>query len=116
MYLLDQYSTTHDQERLGDWEASSPEDVRSEVTRMREVLRRYPVNAKRRILSPPAARLRISPRIAAKASGANRPPLETCGESSDDRAIRDVPEHGHERGVPPVVPEHESRRLEQRRL
>jgi hypothetical protein len=46
MYLLDQYSTTHDQERLGDWEDSSPEDVRSEVTRMREVLRRYPVNAK----------------------------------------------------------------------
>lgn len=45
MYLLDQYSTTHDQDRLGDWEDSSPEDVRSEVTRMREVLRRYPVDA-----------------------------------------------------------------------
>ena len=45
MYLLDQYSTTHDQERLGVWEESSPEDVRSDVTRMREVLRRYPVIA-----------------------------------------------------------------------
>jgi len=32
MYLLDQYSTTQDQDRLGDWEDSSPEDVRSEVT------------------------------------------------------------------------------------
>jgi len=46
LYLLDQYSTTHDQDRLGDWEDSSPEDVRSEVTRMRDVLRRYPVDAK----------------------------------------------------------------------
>jgi hypothetical protein len=46
MYLLDQYSTTHDQDRLGDWEDSSPEDVRPEVTRMRDVLRRYPVDAK----------------------------------------------------------------------
>ncbi|MDF2754117.1 MAG: hypothetical protein K0S82_2500 [Gaiellaceae bacterium] len=36
MYMLDQYSTAHDQDRLGDWEDSSPEDVRSEVTRMRE--------------------------------------------------------------------------------
>ena len=44
MYLLDQHSTTHDQDRLGNWEESSPEDVRSEVTRMREVLRRYPVD------------------------------------------------------------------------
>ena len=44
MYLLDQHSTTHDQDRLGDWEDSSPEDVRSKVTRMREVLRRYPVD------------------------------------------------------------------------
>jgi hypothetical protein len=46
MYLLDQYSTTHDQDRLADWEDSSPEDVRSDVARMRAVLRRYPVNAK----------------------------------------------------------------------
>ena len=46
MYLLDQYSTTHDQDRLADWEDSSPEDVRSDVGRMRAVLRRYPVNAK----------------------------------------------------------------------
>ena len=46
MYLLDQYSTTHDQDRLGDWEDSSPEDVRSDVSRMRGLLRRYPVNAR----------------------------------------------------------------------
>ena len=46
MYLLDQHSTTHDQDRLGDWEDSSPEDVRAEVIQMREVLRRYPVNAR----------------------------------------------------------------------
>src|SRR5829696_1619014 len=117
MYLLDQYSTTHDQDRLGDWEDSSPEDVRSEVTRMREVLRRYPVNAKAPDIF--AARLPVEDFAEDRcgASGATRPRrLETCGESSDDRAIRDVPEHGHERGVPPVVPEHESRRLEQRRL
>jgi hypothetical protein len=46
MYLLDQYSTTHDQDRLGDWEDSSPEGVGPEVTRMRDVLRRYPVDGK----------------------------------------------------------------------
>ena len=46
MYLLDQHSTTHDQDRLGDWEDSSPDEVRPQVTRMREVLRRYPVNAR----------------------------------------------------------------------
>jgi hypothetical protein len=45
MYLLDQYSTTHDQDRLADWEDSSPEDVRSDVARMRAILRRYPVDA-----------------------------------------------------------------------
>jgi hypothetical protein len=44
LYLLDQHSTTHDQERLGDWEDSSPEDIRSDVTRMRGILRRYPVD------------------------------------------------------------------------
>lgn len=45
LYLLDQYSTTHDQGRLAEWEDASPDDVRSDVTRMRDVLRRYPVDA-----------------------------------------------------------------------
>ena len=45
MYLLDQHSTTHDQGRLGEWEDSAPEDVHADVIRMREVLRRYPVDA-----------------------------------------------------------------------
>jgi hypothetical protein len=45
LYLLDQYSTTHDQDRLSEWEDSSPADVRPDVARMRTVLRRYPVDA-----------------------------------------------------------------------
>lgn len=45
IHLLDQHSTTLDAEALGDWEESSPEDVRAAASDLGGALRRYPVDA-----------------------------------------------------------------------
>ena len=45
MYLVDQYSSTFDTERLGDWEESSPEELRASAEHAAAALRRYPVDA-----------------------------------------------------------------------
>lgn len=45
MYLVDQYSTTFDAERLGDWEESTPEEIRTSAEQAATALRRYPLDA-----------------------------------------------------------------------
>jgi arsenate reductase-like glutaredoxin family protein len=45
MYLVDQHSTTLDAERLGDWEESTPDEIRASAERAATALRRYPVDA-----------------------------------------------------------------------
>jgi hypothetical protein len=45
IYLLDQHSTTMDEEAVQAWEEAAPEDIREAAAQMGAALRRYPVDA-----------------------------------------------------------------------
>ena len=45
VHVLDQHSTTLTGDELGEWEDTSPDEVRSDVANAAAVLRRYPVDA-----------------------------------------------------------------------
>jgi hypothetical protein len=45
MYVLDQHSTTAEQETLNDWRELAPDDVRGATEKAVSVLGRYPVDA-----------------------------------------------------------------------
>lgn len=44
-YVLDQHSTTLTTDEIGEWEESSPDEIRPHVADAGAVLRRYPVDA-----------------------------------------------------------------------